>query len=131
MASSEAAAEQQQMLKTQQLENKYKTMVRKNTTLDQMQTQLQRNEAHQAVSGGKFNSPSFFAVQADATQEGAEALRNADTAEALNDYSLKMQERSAQTQANYRKAGVITHTVGGVLGAYTGYENNEALRQRG
>lgn len=106
-------------------------MLRKNKTLDQMQLQLQRNEAHQAVSGGKFNSPSFFAIQADTNQEASTALKNADTAEALNDYSLKMQERQAQTQANFRLLGTIAKTVSGVTGAFTGYENNQALRQRG
>ena len=91
-------AEQEQMIQTQTLNNQYKTLVQKNKTLDQMQISLQKGEAHQAVTGAAFNSPSFFAQQSNIVQQGDRALRNADTAQALNDYSLQMEKREMATQ---------------------------------
>ena len=100
-ASQAALQEQEEMIKTQQLKNKYDTLVNKNKTLDQMDIALQKNEAHMVVSGARFNSPSFMAANTDIVEKGDEARRNADSSEAINDYVLQMQRDSAQQQAAF------------------------------
>ncbi len=115
-ANNQALQEQEQMIKTQSLDNQYKTLVNKNKTLDQMQISLQKGEAHQAVTGATFNSPTFYASQVNIIQQGDKALRNADTAEALNNYALEMKKREAET---HNSNSMISGITGGITEGFS------------
>jgi len=119
IASQDALEQQQQMLETQHLQNRYQTLSRQNQTLGEMRITLQKNEAHEAASGGKMDSPSFFAQQANTIQQGDTALRNAGTAEALNDYSLDMRQSDDETNAHMRTIRNIVQTGGSLIGSYS------------
>ena len=131
-----AMVEQERALHTQQLENQYNTAVRKNQTIDRIRVSLQTNEAHMAMSGAATNSPSFFAANSNIVKKGDQALRNADTAEALNNYSYQMQEANARQRADLQQTGAIIHGVGqAAQGAAQGYSMHEmsggAFNERG
>ena len=100
MASMQSAmAEQNEMMREQTLENSYKDLSQKNQTLDKMREALETNEAHMSATGMAANSPSFVAVNAETIDEGDKAMRNADVAQSLNDYTLKIQQQAAHRQA--------------------------------
>ena len=99
--------EQNEMMKSQELENSYKDVAQKNQTLDQMRTALETNEAHMSATGMASNSPSFVSMNAETIEEGDKAMRNADTAEALNDYTLKIQQVANQRKAWAQGIGTL------------------------
>ena len=107
ISSQDALQEQEEMLHSQALENKYKTLARKNQTLDEMSDALSKNIAHEAVTGFAFGSPTFVSQNAYIIHQGDEALKHADIASALNDYSYQMEDREARTQNDLRQIGNI------------------------
>lgn len=100
-------SEQDEMMRNQELENSYKDVSQKNQTLDQMKTALETNEAYMSTTGMASNSPSFVSMNADTIEEGDKAMRNADTAEALNDYTLKIQQVANQRKAWAQGIGTL------------------------
>lgn len=102
-----AMSEQNQMMQQQELENQYKNLSQKNQTLDQMRDALQTNEAHMAATGMAANSGSFVAMNAETVEEGDKAMRNADVAQSLNDYTLKIQQQAQQRQTYAQEIGSL------------------------
>jgi hypothetical protein len=130
ISSSEAVAEQEQALHTQELNNTYETAVRKNQTLDQLQMQLQKGEAHQAASGARFDSPSFFNDAVQSNVEADKAIKNANVASSLNQYKLKIEQQNAERQNTTRQITASFDAVSGVAGATFSYLNPENTRTK-
>lgn len=126
-SSQEELQEQQQQLHTQQLENQYKTVVRKNQTIDRVKVALENNQAHMAMTGAASNSPSFFAANSNIVEKGDQAMRNADTSEALNNYSYQIQEENDRRRADLQQTGAIIQGASGVARAYTGYKADSEM----
>lgn len=106
-AAQAAMVNEEQLLRTQEQQNQYNNLVNKNKTLDKMRLALETNEAHMAASGVASNSPSFITNNVQTIEHGDRALRNSNTATALNDYSLRLKNQALQQQTYAREVQSI------------------------